>query len=111
MTQTDPAKRAAVFRALGDPTRLRILQLLPAAPICKDMYNVNELVEEIGGSQPNMSRHLHILKDVGLVECRKKCCNVYYWRVPEGFERIRQALAALAEPADEPAPQERYSCR
>jgi len=85
----------AVFRALGDSTRLRILELLPSEPVCRDMYNVNELVREIGGSQPNMSRHLHILKHAGLVRCRKQCASVYYWRVPEAFERIAAALASL----------------
>jgi DNA-binding transcriptional ArsR family regulator len=91
-------ERSAVFRALGDPTRLRILEILPVEPVCEDMYNVNELVHEIGGSQPNMSRHLHILKHAGLVCCRKQCASVYYWRVPEAFDRIAAALASLGRP-------------
>ena len=93
----DPEQHAQVFKAIGDPTRLRILQLLPAEPDCKRMCNVNELVEEIGGSQPHMSRHLHILKAAGLGRCRKACCSVYYWRGQEAFEQIRSALAAFTE--------------
>ena len=95
----DSELQVRAFKAMADPTRLRILELLPAQPVCRDMYNVNELVHEIGGSQPNMSRHLHILKDAGLVRCRKQCASVYYWRVPEAFERIAAALAALGAPA------------
>jgi len=89
----DQERQAQAFKALADPTRLRILQLLPAEPACESMYNVNELVEEIGGSQPNMSRHLQILKAAGLVQCRKVCCSVYYWRVSAAFEEVRGLLS------------------
>jgi ArsR family transcriptional regulator, arsenate/arsenite/antimonite-responsive transcriptional repressor len=94
----DSDQQAHIFKAIGDPTRLRILQLLPAEPACGQMYNINELVEEIGGSQPNMSRHLQVLKAAGLVQCRKACSSVYYWRVSEAFERARAALGAFAQP-------------
>ncbi len=83
---------AHVFKAMGDVTRMKILRLLPSRPRCEDMYSVGELAEEIGGSQPNISRHLHVLKEAGLVNSRKACCTVYYWRVPGAFERVRVAL-------------------
>ena len=86
-------EQARIFKAIGDVTRLRILEILPSEPICDEMYSVGDLVKEVGGSQPNMSRHLHILKDAGLVDCRKACCSVYYWRLPEAFERICGALS------------------
>ncbi|HOF17610.1 MAG TPA: metalloregulator ArsR/SmtB family transcription factor [Phycisphaerae bacterium] len=89
-------QESAVFKALGDATRLRILELLPAEPICKAMYNVGELVEEIGGSQPNLSRHLRILKQAGLVQCRKQCNSVYYWRLPGAFEKARGVLGKFS---------------
>ena len=89
----DIETQANLLKALGDPTRLRILQRLPGEPVCERMYNVGELVEAIGGSQPNMSRHLHVLKQAGLVKCRKACCSVYYYRVPERFERVRELLS------------------
>ncbi len=88
--------QARVFKAMGDMTRLRILERLPDEPECKDMYNVGELVEEIGGSQPNMSRHLHILKEAGLVHCRKACSSVYYWRDPAAFAQIRRVVSGMA---------------
>jgi len=94
----DAEIQAKIFKALGDVTRLKVLQLLPSEPICKEMYNVGDLVEVIGGSQPNMSRHLHILKEAGLVCCRKACASVYYWRVPDAFEKVRQILGPLAAP-------------
>ena len=85
-------EQAKIFKAMGDVTRLRILSLLPWQPRCEEMYSVGDLVAEIGGSQPNLSRHLHILKEAGLVQCRKRGCNVYYWRVPEAFDRICDCL-------------------
>lgn len=92
----DIDQQVKVFKAVSDATRLRILDLLPAKPLCKDMYNVCELVDELGGSQPNMSRHLQILKEAGLVQCRKACSSVYYWRVPEAFKQIRDVLRRFA---------------
>lgn len=72
--------------------RARILRLLPSEPVCTDVYNVNELVQEIGSSQPIMSRRLKVLKEAGLVKCRKMCSSVYYWRVPKAFERARKLI-------------------
>ncbi|MDT9597952.1 ArsR/SmtB family transcription factor [Sphingosinicella rhizophila] len=58
---------AEIFRALGDPTRLRILALLRAMEL-----SVGELAHVLGQSQPRVSRHVKILIDAGLVERRKE---------------------------------------
>ena len=50
------------FRALGDPTRLRILRLVAAAPL-----NVSELVSVVGVAQSSVSHHLGKLRQLGLV--------------------------------------------
>jgi len=92
----DIEQQAAVFKALADPTRLRIMQLLPAEARCGQMYSVGELVEAVGGSQPNMSRHLHVLKAAGLIKCRKACSSVYYWKVPETFEQVQRLLGQIS---------------
>ena len=88
----DSETQAKVFKAMSDVTRIKILALLPSAPVCKDMYNVSELVKEIGGSQSNISRHLHILKEAGLIRCRKACASVYYWKNSEVFDQIQKTL-------------------
>jgi len=90
-------EQALIFKALGDAMRLRILAMLPPSPSCEKMKNVCQLVEVLGGSQPNMSRHLKILKQAGLVRCQKTCSNAYYWRVPESFEELREGLSCLAD--------------
>ena len=67
------------FKALADPARLAICQLLPESCECERVYNVSELAAEIGLSQPTVSHHLTILKKAGLVQCKKMCRDVYYW--------------------------------
>ena len=57
----------AIFRALADPTRLRILALLRAMEL-----SVGELAQVLGQSQPRVSRHVKILTDAGLAERRKE---------------------------------------
>jgi ArsR family transcriptional regulator len=59
--------QADVFRALADPTRLRILALLRAMEL-----SVGELAQVLGQSQPRVSRHVKILIDAGLAERRKE---------------------------------------
>jgi ArsR family transcriptional regulator len=56
-----------IFRALADPTRLRILMLLRAMEL-----SVGELAQVLGQSQPRVSRHVKILIDAGLAERRKE---------------------------------------
>ncbi|WP_066548411.1 MULTISPECIES: ArsR/SmtB family transcription factor [unclassified Sphingomonas] len=56
-----------LFRALGDPTRLRILALLRSMELA-----VGELAQVLGQSQPRVSRHVKILCDAGVAERRKE---------------------------------------
>jgi ArsR family transcriptional regulator len=92
------------FKALGDPLRLRILQLLPDAPRCEDVYNVSELAEELHVAQPTASHHLRILRQAGLVQAEKMCRDVYYWVDRAALEAVSQALltnVVRTRPADE----------
>lgn len=61
------------FRALGEPQRLRILQMLESGP-----RPVNEIVSALGANQPNVSRHLQALFEAGIVLRRKEATSVYY---------------------------------
>jgi len=61
------------FKAFGDPTRLRILGLLAVKE-----KTVNEIVKEIGLSQPTISRHLGILREAEVVIDRREGQQVYY---------------------------------
>ena len=68
-------KLAEVFKALGDPTRLRILSLLSAkkSDIC-----VGALANRLGVTQPAVSQHLKVLKNVGILEANKIGFRVHY---------------------------------
>lgn len=64
---------AGRFRLLGEPLRLRLLQELEGGE-----KTVNELVEIIGGTQPNISRHLTALFQGGLLLRRRDGVKIYY---------------------------------
>jgi len=64
---------AKYFRALGDPTRLRILKLIAGGE-----RSVGHLVDATGQSQPNVSNHLACLRWCGLVVARRERRSVYY---------------------------------
>ena len=61
------------FRALAEPQRLRILQVLEEGP-----RTVGEVVAELNGNQPNISRHLQALHYAGLLRRRRERNSVYY---------------------------------
>lgn len=64
---------AETFQMLADPTRLAILRALMAGE-----KNVGQVVDETGGSQANVSKHLKMLNDGGLVARRKQGLQVFY---------------------------------
>jgi DNA-binding transcriptional ArsR family regulator len=87
---------AKYFRGFGDPTRLRILELLAAGE-----RSVGELVELTGEPQPKVSTHLACLRWCGFVEGRREYRTVHY-RVadPRVLEVIAIARALLAGNAE-----------
>ena len=85
------------FRALGDPTRVRILELLQQ----HGELSVTEIVARLGHSQPKVSNHLACLRWCGFVQTRREHPIVLY-RVAD--ERVTQLLglarALLADNAE-----------
>ena len=72
---------AGRFRALGEPYRLRILQVLRHREM-----TVGEVVQSLDGNQPNVSRHLQILYRAGIVNRRRDgICISYSLREPSVF--------------------------
>ena len=79
---------ADLFKALGDPTRVAIVNRLShAETVC-----VCDLTSAFDLSQPTVSHHLRILRDAGLVEAERRGTWAYYRLVPEAIERLRAAL-------------------
>lgn len=64
---------ARKFQVLGEPCRLRILRALQAGPM-----TVNQVVDQLDGNQPNISKHLQILFDAGLVARERSGNSIFY---------------------------------
>lgn len=87
LAERDADLYARFFRALGDPTRVRLLHLLVDAPAGE--CSVSELVAALGAPQSRVSTHLGCLRWCGLVETRRAARQVYY-RVAD--PRVRELL-------------------
>ena len=61
------------FKALSDPTRIRILNLL-----CKEEHSVNDIAETLNLSQSSVSHQLRFLKNLRLVKSRREGTAMYY---------------------------------
>lgn len=83
------------FRALGDPTRLRILRLVARAPL-----NVSELVSLVGVAQSSVSHHLGKLKGLGLIREERQAGFTYYSLALEPTDS-RWPLIRLAREAED----------
>jgi len=83
------------FRALADPTRLRILHLLHDKALC-----VGDLIEIMDVPQPTASRHLAYLRRAQLVVARKEGLWIYYSLAPAGNNFHRKLLECLEECPD-----------
>jgi len=80
---------------LGDPLRARIVELLADGPAC-----TCHLVEDTGAKQPNVSGHLRMLRNAGLVVAEPRGRFTYYRLVPDALRAAAGDLAALAARAD-----------
>ena len=65
-----------VFKALGDPTRLRIIRML--ASKMESNLSVSDLANKLGISQPAASQHIKVLKNVGILESSRDGYYTYY---------------------------------
>ncbi len=83
---------SALFRLLGDPTRLRLLRIL-----AQDRFNVTELTGILGAAQSNVSRHLTLLKDARLVAESRESGFVYYRLADDARTNGQATLWALLD--------------
>ena len=79
------------FRAIGEPLRVRMLDLLRDGEM-----SVNELASALDAGQQNVSKHLAVLADAGVVARRKEGTHVYYRILDEGvFALCEQVCGSL----------------
>src|SRR4051812_45394341 len=89
---TDTAEQLArIFKALGDPTRVRLLSLIAAADAGEAC--ICDLTAQVGLSQPTVSHHMKQLVEAGLVTREQRGKWAYYTVVREALVRVASALA------------------
>jgi ArsR family transcriptional regulator, arsenate/arsenite/antimonite-responsive transcriptional repressor len=89
--EVSAAGLAQVFKALGDPVRLRLLSLIGArdgGEVC-----VCDLTSAFDLSQPTISHHLKVLREAGLIDSERRGTWVYYRLVPAALERMAGLLS------------------
>ena len=82
---------AAIAKALGDPTRLRIVDAVRgAAPeaVCQC-----ELLPLFAMSQPALAKHLRVLVDAGILASQRRGAWTYYYMRPDGLEGLTRWLS------------------
>ena len=85
---------AQVFKALGDPVRLRLLSLIGAhqgGEVC-----VCELTDAFDLTQPTISHHLKVLREAGIITSERRGTWVYYRLETAGLDRMGALLTAPA---------------
>lgn len=88
MSEEEASGVADRFKALADPTRVRILNLLARSPeLC-----VCDMNASFDLSQPTISHHLSLLKKAGLVECEVRGRWCFYRAIPEAIEELSRVL-------------------
>src|SRR5271167_2484722 len=77
-----------VLQTLGDPTRLRIVEILR-----RGEHSVNDIVENVDIDQSGVSRHLRILQEAGFVRVRPEGQKRFYSLCPEPFRDLDSWLS------------------
>jgi ArsR family transcriptional regulator len=95
----------ATLRALAEPVRWRIVELLAEEELC-----VCHLVESLSISQPLASHHLKVLREAGLVSADRHRYWTYYRLATEALAAVGAELTRLADTAPEPTARRRPCC-
>ena len=80
---TAEEKAARLFKCLSHPTRLAIVQKLAGGKLC-----VQKFVKELGIRQPNVSQHLAVLRQCGLVKSKREGGKVCYYLEHQGLAEV-----------------------
>ncbi|WP_026117273.1 ArsR/SmtB family transcription factor [Nocardiopsis alkaliphila] len=88
--EEEAVEPARVFKALGDPVRLRLLSMIASragGEVC-----VCDLTSAFELSQPTISHHLKLLREAGLIAAERRGTWVYYRLLPETTDHLAQIL-------------------
>lgn len=93
LDDSEAKRKAQLFKALGDPTRLKLLSMVKAAGTGEAC--VCDLTPAVGLGQPTVSHHLKILVDAGLLHREKRGTWAYYSVAPGALEGVAEGLLRL----------------
>ncbi|MDX3854841.1 metalloregulator ArsR/SmtB family transcription factor [Streptomyces sp. AK02-01A] len=96
LDEDQAAGLAKVFKALGDPVRLRLLSMIASragGEVC-----VCDLTPAFELSQPTISHHLKLLREAGLIDSERRGTWVYYRLLPEMTDKLAGVLTRPAGP-------------
>ena len=96
LAEAEAEDLAAVFAAMADPVRLRLLSLVADAG---ELCSCN-LQEPLGKSQPTISHHTKVLAEAGLIRGEKRGRWVWWRIVPERLDAVRDSLAVKVTVAE-----------
>ncbi|MDY6807517.1 MAG: metalloregulator ArsR/SmtB family transcription factor [Actinomycetota bacterium] len=82
---------ARMFKALGDPVRLRMLSIIASHQGGESC--VCDISPAFDLSQPTISHHLKVLREAGLLDCERRGTWVYYRVIPAALEQLSAVLA------------------
>jgi ArsR family transcriptional regulator, arsenate/arsenite/antimonite-responsive transcriptional repressor len=88
------AALARMFKALGDPTRVKLLSMIAAAP--EGEACVCDMTDPVGLSQPTVSHHMKLLVEAGLATREQRGKWAYYRVVPAVLDSLASALKPSA---------------
>jgi ArsR family transcriptional regulator len=79
------------LKALADPTRLGLLDLLAqqTTPLC-----VCDITPRFAQNQPTISHHLKLLRAAGLIDCEKRGVWAFYWATAAGAQWLARVKSA-----------------
>lgn len=90
LDEADAVELARVFKALGDPVRLRLLSMIASrqgGEVC-----VCDLTPAFDLAQPTISHHLKLLREAGLIASERRGTWVHYRLLPAATDRLAAAL-------------------
>lgn len=97
MNQRYFEKKAEILKAIAQPTRLKILELLKDGERC-----VCEIYPALQQEQPSISKHLNFMKRAGVLDSRKEGLRIIYWiKAPEVLDILRRAESILHREVDD----------
>ncbi len=82
-----------MFKALGDPTRLRLAALIAAG----GRTCVCDLTPHFTVSGPTISHHLKVLREAGIIDSERRGTWVYYWVLPQALRSMSEILRVVPD--------------